>query len=253
MAPSSVSQSRRHISMNYNDHESSKSQKEGGTSLRIDQPKWRMFGSENAERAFRVLAMTWWEGEVDFGLDDAMSDDILVAVLEVYSAPEQADGGKRYLAGWSRRWLNQSGQLMLSTLDNQALRTPPPWGVPLPDGLGCVTISLVSDPSCSAESSSTSQSKRKAMVLLSGVDESGCHAGNFNYELYQLQVLQADQPQETKFVVGARVCASGNWVMPKTSTMSCVSGVFLASASFDFNVVKSKCAMDVYVASSPAH
>lgn len=142
---------------------------------------------------------------------------------------------------------------MLPTLDDQALRTPPPWGVPLPDGLGCVAISLVSDPSASAESSSSSQSKRKAMVLLSSVDESECRAGNLNYELYQLQVLQADQPQEKKFVVGARVCASGNWVMPKTSTISCVSGVFLASASFDFNVMKSKFAVDVYVASCPAH
>ena len=78
----------------------------GTIPVRIEQPKWRLFGSESEERSFRVLAMTWWEGEADgkSGLDDMRSEDLLVAVIEVH---EDEAGNKsdcpRYLACWSRR------------------------------------------------------------------------------------------------------------------------------------------------------
>lgn len=73
--------------------------------VRADQPRWRLFGNEADERAFRVLAMTWWEGDVDFsnGSDDMRSDDLLVAVIELQNDPGDTNVDQRFLACWSRR------------------------------------------------------------------------------------------------------------------------------------------------------
>jgi hypothetical protein len=64
-------------------------------------PKWSLFGSESEERGFRVLAMTWWEGEVcEAGRSsENFTDDLLLAVIERGEGKLQ----KMYLACWSRR------------------------------------------------------------------------------------------------------------------------------------------------------
>ena len=64
-------------------------------------PKWSLFGSESEERGFRVLAMTWWEGEVcEAGKSsENFTDDLLLAVVERGEGKLQ----KMYLACWSRR------------------------------------------------------------------------------------------------------------------------------------------------------
>lgn len=77
-------------------------------SARILHPKWRLFGSEAEERGFRVLAMTWWEAKNSGKQDFGMSDDLLVAVIQLDSGdslPGGVDGRKPkyYLACWSRR------------------------------------------------------------------------------------------------------------------------------------------------------
>ena len=73
--------------------------------VRIDQPRWRLFGSEADERAFRVLAMTWWEGDTDciIGSDDMSSDDLLIAVIELQNDFGVTNDDRRFLACWSRR------------------------------------------------------------------------------------------------------------------------------------------------------
>jgi hypothetical protein len=73
--------------------------------VRVDQPKWRLFGSETDERGFRVLAMTWWEGDVNFsyGSDDLRSDDLLLAVIELQNDSGDTSDDQRFLACWSRR------------------------------------------------------------------------------------------------------------------------------------------------------
>jgi hypothetical protein len=67
--------------------------------LYTDIRKWRLFGSESEERAFGVLAMTWWEGRVpDINSDEVAleheSDDFLLAVM-------QSINGRQYLSCWS--------------------------------------------------------------------------------------------------------------------------------------------------------
>ena len=76
-----------------------------GGRVRVDQPKWRLFGSEADERAFRVLAMTWWEGDTDYivGSDDTKSDDLLIAAIELQNDSGETNDDGRFLACWSRR------------------------------------------------------------------------------------------------------------------------------------------------------
>jgi hypothetical protein len=57
--------------------------------------KWRLFGSETEERAFKVLAMTWWEGAAVQGQGpEHESDDLLVTIV-------QSNSGQQYLSCWS--------------------------------------------------------------------------------------------------------------------------------------------------------
>lgn len=67
-------------------------------------PKWHLFGNENEEKAFRVLAMIWWEGHYKSERKH-LSDDLLVAVIQLQKQNEiSADpAGTCYLACWSQR------------------------------------------------------------------------------------------------------------------------------------------------------
>ena len=64
--------------------------------------------------------------------------------------------------------------------------------------------------------------------------------GNVHYHVYQLEVdsdgINQDT-QEARFVVKAKLSSEGNLTSPSDSTNAAVSGVFLASASFDFDNV----------------
>jgi hypothetical protein len=82
----------RTLSSNVGD--SSRSGREGS-------PRWRLFSSEAEEGSFRVLAMTWWEGNgvKSDDVDQIGYDDLLLAVIE------HTDGSRsrRFLSCWSRR------------------------------------------------------------------------------------------------------------------------------------------------------
>ena len=51
---------------------------------------------------------------------------------------------------------------------------------------------------------------------------------------------QYDDSQETRFIVKAKKCSDGHLLETEASSKAAVSGVFLASASFDFDNVKSE-------------
>ena len=57
--------------------------------------KWKQFGSPSEERAFSVLAMTWWEGSPRGERDDE-NDDLLVALT-------QTRAGGRFLSCWTSK------------------------------------------------------------------------------------------------------------------------------------------------------
>lgn len=82
------------------------------------------------------------------------------------------------------------------------------------------------------------QSKRKAMLLICSGGESGDSIGDVNYRLYQLEALQNRRGQESlesRFVVEANFCSNGSFLAPMSSPGATTSGIFLASASFDFH------------------
>lgn len=82
------------------------------------------------------------------------------------------------------------------------------------------------------------QPKRKAMLLICFDGESGESIGDVNYQLYQLEALQSrggQEVQESRFVVEANLCSNGSFLAPMSSPEATTSGVFLASASFDFH------------------
>ncbi|CAB9526652.1 expressed unknown protein [Seminavis robusta] len=76
-------------------------------------PRWHMFGNESEERAFRVLAMDWWNGDKG-ATRNHLSGDLLVAVIERHeSQPDEP--GVCYLACWSQRSLCSGGTVHTGT------------------------------------------------------------------------------------------------------------------------------------------
>jgi hypothetical protein len=126
--------------------------------------------------------------------------------------------------------------------DRSVERSKNAWGIPLPKGFVPSSLSLLSDPSsshCAATDSSTgAQSKRKAVLLICFDGQSGDRIGDANYQLYQLEALQnrGDQEaQESRFVVEAYLCSNGSFLALVSSPEATRSGIFLASATFDFH------------------
>jgi hypothetical protein len=76
------------------------------------------------------------------------------------------------------------------------------------------------------------------MLLICFDGESGESIGDVNYQLYQLEAMQSrggQEVQESRFVVEANLCSNGSFLAPMSSPEATTSGVFLASASFDFH------------------
>ncbi len=69
--------------------------------------RWRFFGREAEERAFRVLAMAWWEGidSVETTAGESWSETLIIAVVQLESgqSDETNPNRHRYLACWSPR------------------------------------------------------------------------------------------------------------------------------------------------------
>jgi hypothetical protein len=64
-------------------------------------PKWHLFGNEMEERSFRVLAMTWWEGNESKDAERHLCDDLLIAIIQLQNDDDSS--GASYLACWSQR------------------------------------------------------------------------------------------------------------------------------------------------------
>jgi hypothetical protein len=67
-------------------------------------PKWYLFGNEIEEKAFQVIAMTWWEGD-EKRRQNHLNDDLIVAVIQLQKQAEKTSNptGRFYLACWSHR------------------------------------------------------------------------------------------------------------------------------------------------------
>eukprot|EP00548_Thalassiothrix_antarctica_P011723 CAMPEP_0194163202 /NCGR_PEP_ID=MMETSP0152-20130528/79913_1 /TAXON_ID=1049557 /ORGANISM="Thalassiothrix antarctica, Strain L6-D1" /LENGTH=900 /DNA_ID=CAMNT_0038873175 /DNA_START=1796 /DNA_END=4495 /DNA_ORIENTATION=+ len=118
--------------------------------------KWKRFDKAE-ENQFRVLAMEWWEDSND-------EEDFLIAIIELVATSH------RFLAGWARRRLDLSHQL-LEHIDDYALSTSI-WGIPLPSTFYPNSISiLTSSPIEKLQNNNNRNEKdqsesRKAVVLV---------------------------------------------------------------------------------------
>lgn len=91
----------------------SQTQKDKGAPGRYNlQQKWHFFGNESEEKAFRVIAMTWWESraslkskKVGTPNDNYLTDDLLVAIIQLQEDDDnsQCKAGTCFLACWSQR------------------------------------------------------------------------------------------------------------------------------------------------------
>lgn len=189
-------------------------------------PRWRLFGNAADERAFRVLAMTWWEGTFlssDEGLGTVDTDDLLVAVIEVLDGRE--DSGY-YLSCWSSRNIELSGQLLGSRLANNGRTRAVKWGALLPMEFVPESMDLLACPvpEGSEEPLTAVSLERKACVLLADTSHFT------RYLIYQLTVVGSDTghaPEPNLYKVFSRCSATG--------TIGSPAKLFLASASFIFS------------------
>jgi hypothetical protein len=178
-------------------------------------PRWRLFANETHERAFRVLAMTWWEGllglKSDLSETHAHTDDFLVAIIEVLESLDKCQG--YYLSCWSGRDVELTAQLLRMDNTTNGVQKGTCWGIPLPHNFlpGC--IDLLACPF-------VRHGRRYATVLIADSTYST------NYFIHQLQVV-ATGPQakgSSHFEVQCHCIAHGNIGSP--------SELFLASSSF---------------------
>lgn len=123
-------------------------------------------------------------------------------------------------------------------------KSSPSWGIRLPADFNPSSISLLSEPvSVETDTVIGLEFSRRAVLLLGCIDDSMGETGNVNYQLYQLEVENDGthpDSEETKFIVKAKLCSDGYLLESMAMTDAPMSGLFLASASFDFTSVKAK-------------
>lgn len=142
--------------------------------------------------------------------------------------------------------LDQANQMMVRWRNTIKSRASPTWGIRLPAGFNPSSISLLADPLFANKVESSDDDEglyRRAMLLLCNDDNNEDGSSITNYQMYQLEVDSDgthDDSQETRFVVKAKKCSDGQLLETESSPRAPVSGVFLASASFDFDSVTSE-------------
>lgn len=133
-------------------------------------------------------------------------------------------------------------------------RTSSSWGIRLPADFQPSSISLLSEPLASGTDSIDGVlAKRRAVILLGDGIDTNSKSGDISYQLYQLEMDfdgTYQDTEETKFVVKAKLCSDGALLAPSSASEAIVSGVFLASASFDFQNAVSKSSRNVVVDAS---
>jgi hypothetical protein len=186
-------------------------------------PKWRLFANETNEKAFRVVAMTWWEGVVDkpdVTAACAQTDDLLVVIIEVLEGHEL---NGYYLSCWSGKDVELTSQLLGSAPSRFSDLKGTKWGIELPPGFfpGCLDL-LACPLTESSRDLPTAQPERIAAVLLAD-----CSHSTF-YRIYQLKVVTSDSEAKAsgQYKVICRCTAYGS--------VGCPAELFLASSSYSF-------------------
>lgn len=187
--------------------------------------KWRQFGTPSEEKSLQIVAMVWWEGVKADEDSVKLTEDFLIAVI-------QSDNGRQYLSCWSPKHLDSRHQLLCNgqlSLSGGGFRRSS-WGVPLPKDREVAFLSFLSEPF---------SSKRRGVLLLSSkmLDGSG-----LDFSIYGLQVSEANTIKTTFGndsqipTVLAEEFAKG--LVDRSDVYQPVASMFLASASFDFNLDK---------------
>mmetsp|Transcript_20400 Transcript_20400/g.30272 ORF Transcript_20400/g.30272 Transcript_20400/m.30272 type:complete len:1520 (+) Transcript_20400:178-4737(+) len=180
--------------------------------------KWKRFDKAE-ETQFSVLIMKWWEDEDE--------EDILVCIIELRETRQ------RFLAGWSRKRLDLSCQLLEPIDDPSISRSL--WGIPLPpnfspDSISILSATLINE---SDDILKESYSTRKAVVLVTDTD----NAQEPSLIIFQLQtVLISDKRAEIK---------KDSRLMKVKCSLALHGGlspdhknIFLANASFRFDLTQ---------------
>jgi hypothetical protein len=192
------------------------------------QCRWHVFGNETEERAFRVIAMTWWEVGGNYGMKTThpysygVVDDCLVAVIERTEENDDdcttSGTGEFYLSCWSSRDLGLRGQLLSTETLGDGKAS---WGLRLPKGFEPAFIDVLAAPW-----KENSDEPPKACVLLAASDYIT------TFRLFQLEsffLCPDDDRKQTlsSYKLRCHCCAIGSVGSP--------ADLFLASASFDLN------------------
>jgi len=177
-------------------------------------PRWYRFGNTAEEGSFRVVAMSWWEGTCVADDEDAVSDDILVCLIEI----EAGKDAGYYLSCWAQRSFDLNHQLLHD--GRSSLRG---WGARLPHSFYPTSLDLFGNPR-----TVTSISDRKAVVMLSD------RSPSTSFQVIQLSLESAkinaseSYRESLPFFVRAHRCSS--------SAIGSPADLFIAGASFAFDL-----------------
>eukprot|EP00978_Attheya_sp_CCMP212_P006102 scaffold13748_cov62-Attheya_sp.AAC.1 len=223
-------------------------------------PKWRYFGSTLEERSFKVHAMSWWEMSVTSPSDaktpnNSISEDLLFGAIQYISNESLENDKELHLVCWSRRRLGMQQDQLLEEKDEANAHAQDAAsaciGIPLPQGMVPQSISVLAEPQQSDEHSrreSSSGYDRRALLLIACISDNKEADSSVKYLVYQLHAQGGNkngkgQINEKRIHVLGKLCSSGEIQIPDTEYANValsqkVSGVFLASGSFNFNLFK---------------
>ena len=103
-------------------------------------------------------------------------------------------------------------------------------GIKIPENFDPSSISIYIDPS----NESLNERDPRAIILLSSED-----CGTFSYKAYQLQLAGKNHSSTSSSNILSHLCWNGTIMEPSLHTSS-VSTIFLAGASFDYDLTDKK-------------
>ena len=187
-------------------------------------PKWSLLRNEADEDAIRVLTMAWWEGidATGIAVDDVLTADVLLAVIEVDTPSEKGI----FLSCWSPKMFDSGHQLLRSVYD-LSQRESSQWGIRLPNNLDWASLDVLQQP-CESMIEYSGGTARKAVALIA------TDSNLTEYQVYQLQLIPGETSMQGSYVELQPYSALGRCSCD--SNIGSYSGLFLASASFCFNL-----------------
>lgn len=101
------------------------------------------------------------------------------------------------------------------------------------------SLSLLDDPtSHGATETGCAESSRRSVILLSSHSGKACTSKSVTYLAYQLQLARYERDDPIDFRVLTRRCAEGGIELGRWSAGGTTSSVFLAGASFQFDLLE---------------